>query len=354
MDLSDGMMRDLPRLLGGLGADMSFDRSILPPELTAAACAMSLNPEELFLLGGEDYALIGSCDEQFWPLLVNAVPEARLLGRVVAGPGIMRHGQRLSWNGFDHFSGDNRRCAPQWNAGDRGSGGPEEQAARRTTVPEAMRDMIAVGRDAWSAGLMAGFNGNISRRAWCDHMPDQPRRDREEARDSGPSTDRTDVCLITRSGAAKGRLTEHDFSLLDLRSGTVPDGPPASTESALHLAIYAACPQSRAVLHLHPPCLLALSLSVPPENFLVLPLPEARTYRAQLGRAPFQPPGSMELAAVTAEAARTHQAVWLERHGLVVHAADAHSALALAEELEHLAKVQLGLLAASHGTKVQA
>ena len=119
----------------------------------------------------------------------------------------------------------------------------------------------------------------------------------------------------------------------------------------MHLAIYAACPQSRVVLHLHPPCLLALSLIMEPEKRLVLPLPEAETYRACLGYAPFQAPGSVELAVVTAEAAKKHPAVWMERHGLVVHAKDAPSALSLAEELEQLAKVQLGMLAASAASR---
>ena len=347
MDLSDGLMRDLPRLLGRLGADVSFDKKIIPSEVAAAAESMNASPEDLFLLGGEDYALIGSCAGSFWPQLAEAVPEARLLGRADARPGITRHGKPLSLEGFDHFSGDDRRPASKEEAGHVGTVREHERTVSGKTFPDAMRELIAVGRDAWVAGLMAGFNGNISCRVPLGFEPLYPLCDDEETPAADNGAPWAEACLITRSGAAKGRLTEQDFSLLDPQSGKSLGGSPASTESAVHLAIYAACPQSRVVLHLHPPCLLALSLILEPEKRLALPLPEAETYRARLGYAPFQPPGSVALAEATAEAAKKYPAVWMERHGLVVHAKDAPSALSLAEELEQLAKVQLSQLAAS-------
>ncbi len=346
MDVSDGLMRDLPRLLGSLGAALDFDRDIIPLEVTAAADAMRALPEEIFLLGGEDYALVGSCAEKFWPRLSGVVPDARLLGRAVPRPGVTLHRQSLSLEGFDHFSGGSKR-APATNGP---AGGPSAEAARglsggAAAIPDAAKELISLGREAWTAGLMAGFNGNISCRVSLEAGRSYPFHG--EAEPPAGSGAPAEACLITRSGAAKGRLTQDDFALLDPRSGVPLDGPAASTESAVHLAIYAACPQSRFVLHVHPPCLLALSLILEPEKRLVLPLPEAAAYRASLGHAPFYPPGSEELATATAKAAQSHAAVWMERHGLVVHAEDAPSALALAEELEQLAKIQLGLLSAS-------
>ena len=349
MDVSDGLMRDLPRLLGSLGADLDFDRDIIPPEVTAAADAMRALPEEIFLLGGEDYALIGSCAEKFWPQLSGVVPDARPLGRAAPRPGVTLHRHFLSLEGFDHFAGGPKR--PFSTNGPAG-GSPGESAARgfsggAAAIPDAVKELIAMGREAWTAGLMAGFNGNISCRVSLEAGRSYPSPGTAELPAGNSAPTPAEACLITRSGAAKGRLTKDDFALLDPCSGVLLDGLAASTESAVHLAIYAACPQSRFVLHVHPPCLLALSLILEPEKRLVLPLPEAAAYRASLGHAPFYPPGSAELAAATAKAAQTHAAVWMERHGLVVHAKDAPGALALAEELEQLAKVQLGLLSAS-------
>lgn len=398
MDLSDGLMRDLPRLLAGLGAELDFSEDLIPQEVITAAKCMGSRPEELFLLGGEDYALLGSCAESLWPRLAGAVPGARPLGRVSGQPGIRLHGRPVVLEGFDHFSG--KKSAPAAHKATAAvhetdssfapstvsaqarpplpaarPGGAEGTPVSASCGPawstgpirNAMDVLIATGRDAWSAGLMAGFNGNISCRVAPEASgPPVAKAAAALERDAGMTSQErsplramegsagptccppmAEVCLITRSGAAKGRLTEQDFALLDPQSGRLLAGPPASTESAVHTAIYAACPQTRAILHVHPPCLLALSLLLAPEQRLDLPLPEATSYRACLGHAPFRPPGSAELAEVTAEAAKTHAAVWMERHGLVVHGKDLPGILSLAEELEQLAKVHLSLLAAS-------
>ena len=78
MDLSDGIMRDLPRLLGrtgesrarregdtgtatdsGLGAAILLPQGMLHPEVVRHARENGLNPVHEALLGGEDYALLG-------------------------------------------------------------------------------------------------------------------------------------------------------------------------------------------------------------------------------------------------------------------------------------------------------
>jgi len=312
MDVSDGLARDLPRLLGGLGAELLFDPALVSHETMRAAPLMGLSPEELFFLGGEDYALLGACPEHLWQHLSAAIPEARQLGRVCREERVTRNGKEFCLGGFDHFS-------------------ETDEAAGVTTAAGVAAAIIRCCREAWAAGLMAGFNGNVSGRV------DTPAHGQ--------------ACLITRSGAAKARLSPADFALIALphnqQDGTHLHGPVPSTESAVHLGIYAACPDTRAVLHIHPPCLLALSLAVPPEKRLGLPLPEADVYRARIAWTPFFPPGSPELGRAVADAAKMHPAVWMERHGLVVHGPDLDFCLSLAEELEQLAKVQMGSLAAA-------
>lgn len=178
-------------------------------------------------------------------------------------------------------------------------------------------------RDAWQVGLLRGFNGNASVR-----LPD-------------------DTMLITRSGCAKGRLREGD-ACVQAPDGALLHGGPASSEGRMHLAIYAALPQTRAVLHTHPPRLLALSLRLAAkegenwrEAFLSLPLFEARTWRQRLAFAPALPPGTPELARAVAQAAQTAPAVWMEGHGLCCHGENPAFCLDLSEHLEHLAGIQL-------------
>lgn len=307
MDVSDGLVRDLPRLLGGLGADLDFEPGIIPEETAKAAPLMGLLPEELFLLGGEDYSLAGACAKRMWPRVQQAVPEARLLGTVKSAPGLSLRGRDLALEGFDHFSA--RRAAPP-----KGRHLPARALA-------AAKDIMRTGREAWQAGLMAGFNGNISCRVRLD--------------------DGREACLITRSGAAKARLDFEDFALLSLPGGEILAGAAPSSESPVHTGIYAACPQSRCVLHIHPPALLAASLAFAEKERLDLPLPEAAAYGKRLAWTPFFPPGSDELGQAVAGAAEHHEAVFMERHGLVIHGPNLDAALALAEELEQLAKMRL-------------
>ena len=195
--------------------------------------------------------------------------------------------------------------------------------AEQPCVPASMAENFrAVCRDAWKQGLLSGCNGNASQRLG----------------DTTPNL----IC-ITRSGASKGRLTAADCCLMDVNTGAAVLGGPASTESGMHLAIYRARPDCSAILHTHPRRLLALSLRLAGrhEDFLRLPLFEADVWRAKLGFAPALPPGTAELAEAVAQAASGKDAVWMAGHGLCCLGRTLGDALCLAEELEHLAALQI-------------
>lgn len=314
MDLSDGLARDLPRLLGPHGILLTFDPALFSPELVRAAALYKMPVEQLFLHGGEDYALLGSCAEELWPRLREAVPAAKSIGRVCPEPGMFVGGKPVFISGFDHFSG--------------GATGPDALRAsgplQNPRIAKAAKALIKSGREAGRAGLMTGFNGNISCRV---KLP---------GHDKGG-----EAMLITRSGSAKSRLEPGDLTLLCMSDGRRLAGQDASSELDMHLELYRVCPGSSFILHSHPPRLLALSLRLPPEERLALPLPEAERYRELMAQAPCCPPGSKELAVAVAEAAKSRPAVWMEGHGLVVHGSDWATLIALSEELEQLALIQL-------------
>lgn len=203
----------------------------------------------------------------------------------------------------------------------------QQQAAHcgdgQLVIPAQMaEDFRAVCRDAWTQGLLSGCNGNASQRLG-EHAPN--------------------LICITRSGASKGRLTTADCCLMDVHTGAAVHGGPASTESGMHLAIYRTRPDCTAILHTHPRRLLALSLRLAGkhDDFLRLPLFEADVWRAKLGFAPALPPGTTDLAEAVAEVARGKDAVWMAGHGLCCLGRSLSSALCLAEELEHLAALQI-------------
>lgn len=198
-------------------------------------------------------------------------------------------------------------------------GNGEGQLAITARMAEEFR---AVCRDAWKQGLLSGCNGNASQRLG-EHAPN--------------------LICITRSGASKGRLTTADCCLMDVTTGGAVLGGSASTESGMHLAIYRTRPDCTAILHTHPRRLLALSLRLAGrhEDFLRLPLFEAEVWRARLGFAPALPPGTTDLAEAVAAAAMDKDAVWMAGHGLCCLGRSLGDALCLAEELEHLAALQI-------------
>lgn len=110
MDVSDGLARDLPRLIGadrgsGLGAELVMDAEALPDEVRAYALANDLDPVDMAFTGGEDYALLGCCRPAMFDAVRTAVPGLTALGQVTADGVVQVNGDLPASAGFDHFSG---------------------------------------------------------------------------------------------------------------------------------------------------------------------------------------------------------------------------------------------------------
>ena len=109
MDVSDGLARDLPRLLGmprsGLGAEVVLPEAMLHKELTRYARLRGTHAAHEAYLGGEDYALLGACSPRLLSALHTALPDLREIG-VVTDSGCIRLNGSLVGDdlGFDHFS----------------------------------------------------------------------------------------------------------------------------------------------------------------------------------------------------------------------------------------------------------
>jgi L-fuculose-phosphate aldolase len=179
---------------------------------------------------------------------------------------------------------------------------------------DPFHELVAASHAAWQRGLLSGFNGNLSVRMG-------------------------DSVLVTATGAAKGFLTPADLCTISLSTGAHLSGPAPSTESLMHLEIYRAQPKAQAICHTHPPHLLALSLSgqVIPD----LPLYECAALTRELAVVERLPPGTPELAAAVAAAATRARAVFMRSHGLTCWAGSILHAVALSEELDSLAAIQL-------------
>lgn len=111
MDLSDGLARDLPRLLGHteketcLGADLQLPEDMLHPEVLRHARKTGRDPVTEAFLGGEDYALLGACAADMASILHSAIPGFREIGVVSGiGPVCCNNRDMSALSGFDHFA----------------------------------------------------------------------------------------------------------------------------------------------------------------------------------------------------------------------------------------------------------
>ena len=183
-----------------------------------------------------------------------------------------------------------------------------------TTWNEALRraELVAAGAVLARRGLIRGREGNLS------------------CRIGGGAV------LMTPRGADKGRLAATDLVLCELG-----DSPPAeaSTEAPAHLAVYRACPGVRALVHAHPPNVLALAAlgRLPDPNGLE----EGLALVPRIERVGAAAPGSPELAAACARALLSAPAAVLARHGVLCGGTDVWQALERAEVLELLAGLAL-------------
>ena len=167
----------------------------------------------------------------------------------------------------------------------------------RSTAAEAI---VRAGARLGRRGLIAAAEGNLSCRL-----------------DDGS-------ILVTPSGYRKDELTVDDLVDLDPAGVVVArdGGPQPTSDLAIHLAVYEARPDIRAVAHAHLPASMGLTLAG--ERPDAGALPETAAHLRNVPFVPFGEMGSVELAGRIAAAfvgdhgpAAAPVAVILERHGAV-------------------------------------
>ncbi|MCL1883704.1 MAG: class II aldolase/adducin family protein [Defluviitaleaceae bacterium] len=146
---------------------------------------------------------------------------------------------------------------------------------------------------------------------------------------------------ITPSSVDKGSLSPRDICCIK------PDGTPAarnlykpSIEWPIHAQIYKRRPDLKALLHAHPPALVAFSCARALPNLRMVD----NVYRA-LGRvelAPYALPGSLELGGKIADSfSQGFNVVLMENHGAMVGAVDIFAAFRAFETLELIAATEI-------------
>lgn len=183
-----------------------------------------------------------------------------------------------------------------------------------TMLYEAERAQIAgAARTMLESGLVVNTSGNVSIRLG-DHV------------------------AITPSGCAYDELSAEDIVILDLDGNAVEGDLLASSETPLHLSVYAADAGTRAIVHTHSVYATAVST-------LVETLPAIHYQITDLGGpvpvAPYQTFGTPELAASVTKALSGRTAALMQNHGATTVGDSVKQALARAITLEWLSRVYL-------------
>jgi L-fuculose-phosphate aldolase len=185
---------------------------------------------------------------------------------------------------------------------------------------ELRAELILTAQEMSRSGINQGTSGNLSLR-------------------SG------DGMLITPSGLPYDRLEPPDivFLPLDCADAPVSEGPrKPSSEWRIHRDVYRARPEALAILHAHPvhsAALACLQRPLPAFHYMVA-VAGGRDIRC----APYATFGTQDLSDHVLAALEGRRACLMANHGLLCLGADLRSALALAIEIEALARTYLQCL----------
>ena len=149
-----------------------------------------------------------------------------------------------------------------------------------------------------------------------------------------------DFVWISQTGAELGKLSEDKLVKVDLQ-GKVLEGKAPSKEMAMHLAMYRARKNARAVIHVHPTYSIAFSTLISRESNDVVP-PYTMAFYVRAGRVPmipYHPSGSHSLHEAVEALAPAHHAILLRQHGLIVAGADMSTAIGVVEEVEQCCQI---------------
>ncbi|MCQ2435533.1 MAG: class II aldolase/adducin family protein [Clostridia bacterium] len=144
---------------------------------------------------------------------------------------------------------------------------------------------------------------------------------------------------ISPSGVDKGSLRREDIMQIK-PDGTIVGLHRPSVEYPFHLAIYKKRPDIGAVLHAHPPALVAFSIArkIPDTSII----PDAGILCGKIAMAAYALPGSKKLGDnISTEFESGVNTVMLENHGVVIGAKDLFAAFMNFETLDYCARVQI-------------
>lgn len=177
----------------------------------------------------------------------------------------------------------------------------------------ARKEIVAIGQRLAGAGFIAGCDGNISVRLDDNRI------------------------LITPAGMSKGRLTVDNLVVVDMGGQRLQGDQEASSELAMHLAVYRTRSDIGACVHAHPPCATAFAVA----GIELLPdiLPEIVVTVGEIPLIDYAPPGTRAVPESLSPFLSDRNAFLLRNHGLLTIGETIETAYNRHESVEHFAKI---------------
>lgn len=198
-----------------------------------------------------------------------------------------------------------------------GSSGSSNGKANGRSVPEfrLKEQMCDVGKRIWLKGFCAGNEGNHSIRIGADRV------------------------LCTPTGISKGFLKPDDICTVDMEGKQVAGSRKRTSEILMHLAIYKARPDVKAVVHSHPPHATAFAIAG-----VELPTcihPEAEVFLGAVKTAKYVTPGDTRLGESLLPYVKDSNTILLQNHGTVSFDVDLENAYYKLEIVDAYARILL-------------
>src|SRR3954468_1331649 len=184
-------------------------------------------------------------------------------------------------------------------------------------IPEfkLKEQMCDIGRRIWLKGFCAGNEGNHSYRIVEKRI------------------------LCTPTGISKSALKPDDICTVDLEGKQVAGTRKRTSEINLHLDIYKARPDVRAVIHSHPPH--ATAFAVASVDLPICIHPEAEVFLGAVKTAKYVTPGDQRLGESILPYVKDSNTILLQSHGVVCFHPDLEQAYYQLEIVDAYARILL-------------
>lgn len=175
--------------------------------------------------------------------------------------------------------------------------------------------LVNIAKKAENSGLCQHKSGNFSI------------RDKE-----------TGYVLVTPSGISREELEPKQILVVDLEGNIIEqvDGVTPTSETPMHLTVYRNRPDVFGVVHTHSKYATSFAVQNKPIEPIVF---EAIMYGGVVPVAPYGTPCGPELAETIVDLIKDHNAILLERHGVLSVADDIYTAYLNAHYIEDVAEI---------------